>query len=91
MRQQFQMSFDLGNEAFDDPQKRRGRIAMILRETAGRVADEATSGGLYDVNGNHVGNWGFDEIEDIESVCATCGESTDVPDALRCYCPSADA
>jgi hypothetical protein len=28
----------------------------------------------------------FEESTEVESVCATCGASTDLPDALRCAC-----
>lgn len=59
---QFQMSFDLGNEAFDEPDKRRAEVARIIRETAGKIADGATGGVLFDVNGNSVGNWGMDPV-----------------------------
>lgn len=65
----FETDFTLGNEAFDSPEKRRGEIARLLRELADKVEAGATGGIVSDVNGNRIGNWGFDPVvEDLDDV-----------------------
>lgn len=64
MTPQFQMSFDLGNAAFDGaPLDRSNEISRLLRETADKVDMGETDGTLADINGNSVGHWGFDQID----------------------------
>jgi hypothetical protein len=57
----FSLTFDCDNAAFDDfPES---EIARILRSVADRVDDgDRDPGGLiFDVNGNHVGEWNIEE------------------------------
>lgn len=63
MTHQFQMSFDLGNDEFADAEARRLGIARLLTDTAAKVLDGNVEGTLFDVNGNSVGHWGFDEVD----------------------------
>lgn len=64
MKPQFQMAFDLGNDAFAGaPLDRTNEIARILRDTADRIEVGQEDGTVMDINGNHVGNWGFDQID----------------------------
>lgn len=64
MKEEFTLSFDLGNAEFDDPDTRRHGIARVLTETALKVVRGEAIGTLFDVNGNKIGGWSFDEIED---------------------------
>ncbi len=64
--QEMTLSFDLGNAAFDTPDNRRHEIARILTDVALRVTRGETIGTLFDVNGNKVGGWSFDECEEEE-------------------------
>lgn len=61
---QFQMSFDLGNDAFAGAQlDRSNEISRLLRETADKIDTGEIDGTLLDINGNSVGHWGFDQID----------------------------
>lgn len=60
----FQMRFDLDNAEFDGaPLDRAAGISRLLRETADKVDMGDESGDLFDINGNKVGAWGFDQID----------------------------
>ncbi|MEJ7831297.1 MAG: hypothetical protein WKF79_00140 [Nocardioides sp.] len=61
---EFTLSFDLGNAEFDGEVERQLGIARVLIDTAGRVQRGETIGTLFDVNGNKVGGWSFDECEE---------------------------
>lgn len=63
-RQQFTLELDLGNEAFDSPSKRIDEVSRIMRETADRIEGGIGNGYVYDVNGNKVGQWALDEVEE---------------------------
>lgn len=77
MAQSFEMNLDLGNEAFDEPGKRQSEIERILGEVRDRVSMGEASGSIFDINGNRVGDWGFDEVDDAVSVCAEHGVELD--------------
>lgn len=49
------LSIELGNEAFDNCVG--AETARILREAASKVMDGVRHFGLYDINGNNVGNF----------------------------------
>jgi hypothetical protein len=55
----FNLTIETRNSAFDPEEGgAHSEIARILHELADRLADGSeTSGGLYDFNGNRVGNW----------------------------------
>lgn len=82
----FEMTFDLGNEAFDDDTKRQGEIARLLTETAAKVVEGVNDGFLFDVNGNKVGGWSFDPVDPAEEEveCVECG-ALNAPGSSECY------
>lgn len=56
----FTVDFRCENSAFDgDPS---GEVARILRGIAERVEGGATSGVVFDDNGNSVGSWALDDM-----------------------------
>ena len=50
----FTIKVSTGNAAFDNPSQ---ELAQLLRQVADKVAEERTSGLLFDTNGNQVGQW----------------------------------
>lgn len=66
MRQAFQIDFDLGNEAFDSPDKRRAEVARLVREIAGKVENGSAGGFVFDVNGNRIGTFDLDTVVEAE-------------------------
>jgi hypothetical protein len=84
MRNEFHLQIDLGNEAFDSPDKRRTETARIVREIAGKVADGATGGVAFDFNGNKVGKWHLDPVAEDPGVDFGFVESSNIaPTAMR--------
>lgn len=59
MRDQFTMTFDLGNSALSGDNIPHG-VAAILRALAIKVEDGQTGGVVKDENGNTVGKWSLD-------------------------------
>lgn len=61
---EFQCRFDLGNAAFDGASlDRSNEITRLLRETADKIDTGEEEGALFDLNGNRVGQWSFDQID----------------------------
>ena len=54
----FSLSFDTGNAAFDDG-NRKAEAARILRDIADKMESGRQIGGgpVYDLNGNKIGHW----------------------------------
>ena len=53
----FTIRFGIENAAFVDDQA--GEVARILRKVADEVRVDS-EGGIFDLNGNHVGTWSMD-------------------------------
>lgn len=64
----FTLQIDTGNAAFSDPEDARTEIARILVEVAGKLHPfhmvEGEAKDIYDVNGNKVGSWAVDAMEE---------------------------
>jgi hypothetical protein len=52
----FRIKIETGNAAFEDDNKEY-EIARILREAADKIEGGQTTGNLYDINGNRVGEF----------------------------------
>ena len=68
MTMKLKIEIDTGNAAFTDPcsemhddDARRTECARILRRVADKLVDGFESGNLKDINGNHVGQFKFEE------------------------------
>jgi hypothetical protein len=62
---EFTLTFDMGNAAFSDGNAPE-ECARALRIVAGKVSSGQEGGGIWDSNGNRIGEWSaeFPESED---------------------------
>lgn len=58
----FLLRIRVDNAAFED-EGRAVEVARILREAAAKVESGEETWGAFDVNGNYVGAWGFEDDE----------------------------
>lgn len=63
MADKFEAELVLDNAAFEGD-NRAPAVARILRDLADRIETGATDGSLFDINGNRVGQWWLDPVED---------------------------
>lgn len=66
MTDKLEVEIDLGNAAFEGD-NRPVEVARILRALADRIDTGATDGLLHDINGNRVGRWYLDPIDEEDS------------------------
>lgn len=62
----FTLSFDMGNAAFAEGSSPAPEMARILGLVRDEILDYRYSGKLYDVNGNHIGEFSTEWPEDPE-------------------------
>jgi hypothetical protein len=67
----FEMEVALDNAAFATPTERRDELARLLRQAADGVAAGKSNVLVMDLNGNKVGQWDYDPVEEEE--CPECG------------------
>lgn len=60
----FTLKFETNNDAFKFDMARE--ISCILIRVASDIYNEKTSGVVFDINGNPIGNWIYEEEEETE-------------------------